>query len=182
MTEWIERRDMSLVKNQLLLQDITRWHIVPTVSHQTVADHTCGVIVISLKICSFLPGFIDCYDVLLAALSHDLNEVGFGDVPSRVTDHSDVESLTKWRATSLNDKIIKIADMLEMAFTLERIAPTERGLFIHDRLIKRCVFLLEDGILALSGLSDSGRSHFNKIVLDGVKAIIAEKWDWSVGK
>jgi hypothetical protein len=179
-----ERRDMTLVKNQLLLQDITRWHIVPTVTRQTVADHTYGVIVIALKVCSFLPkGLIDPYPVLLEAISHDMGEVGFGDMPSRVGDLSETELKERWWATNPVLRIVKIADMLEMAFALERLAPTPRGKMIRQRMLKRCRLLLKIGLFTEAEIGESLEHYrINKEVRDGVEAMLAEEWDWSVGR
>jgi len=182
MTE--ERRDMTLVKNQLLLQDIKRWHIVPTVVQQTVADHTYGVMVIALKLCSFLPRGcpVDPYAVLLEAMSHDMGEVGFGDVPSRERDTADEDAVLEWIKLNITQRIVKLADMLEMSFTLERIAPTARGKAISTHFQKRCLQLLKEGLFDKAHLDDAfQRQRMNNTIRGGVEAMIAEEWDWRVG-
>jgi hypothetical protein len=180
-----ERRDMTLVKNQLLLQDITRWHIVPTVTQQTVADHVYGVMVIALRICSLLPKEIgpgiDPYAVLLEALSHDMKEVGFGDKADG--GKSQMQKQAEWNAMDPTHRIVRLADVLERAFTMERIAPTARGEFIVDCVLKDVDLLLSEGIFDHSDIPDEfQRFQTNTAVTKGVKAMIDEEWDWSVGR
>lgn len=178
-----ERRDMTLVKNQLLLQDITRWHIVPTVMRQTVADHTYGVMVIALKICSLLPKgtVVDPYAVLLEAMSHDMGEVGFGDVPDG--GRTQEQKQAEWDAMVSVHRIVRLADVLERIFTMERLAPTGRGEFVIQHAQKDVDVMLASGIFDPAQIPDQfERFRVNKLVADGVEAIQNEEWDWSVGR
>jgi 5'-deoxynucleotidase YfbR-like HD superfamily hydrolase len=72
--------------------DVTRWHTMPTLKEQTLADHSWGVAMLVARL----------YDgeykisVLMAALEHDLVEKHIGDMPrpGRTDEHRTLENRT----------------------------------------------------------------------------------------
>jgi hypothetical protein len=76
--EWLNRLN---VRDKLRLQTVKRWHIVPTVKEQTVADHVYGVLQIGTHIAQKLG--LDILDAFFVeVLQHDVEEVITGDAPS----------------------------------------------------------------------------------------------------
>lgn len=59
---------------------VTRWHIVRTVRPQSLAEHTFDVTMIARAIAK-IAGYDD-YEIIKAALLHDLDEIITGDIPT----------------------------------------------------------------------------------------------------
>jgi 5'-deoxynucleotidase YfbR-like HD superfamily hydrolase len=70
------------IQDLLRLSNVSRWHIVNTIRHQTVAEHSFNVVLISRAIVENL-GWYDLIDeVTEAALYHDSHEAILGDMPT----------------------------------------------------------------------------------------------------
>ena len=116
--------------------EVTRWHIVKTLRHQSVAEHSFLVAMIAMRLCDVLE--VDektKHDVLAYALMHDLPEVYMGDLPTPIKRMmgddlcdkiEDFEGRITFSGMSCNTPhdstvglIVKIADMLEAVAFLE---------------------------------------------------------------
>lgn len=69
------------LRDQLNLMQVNRYPICFTNKLQTVAEHTYGVLVISLRLAALVPA-VDVGAVLAYALLHDVDESDTGDIPS----------------------------------------------------------------------------------------------------
>lgn len=101
------------ITDRLRLQSVKRWHIVPTVKEQTVADHVYGVMQLGCWMARELG--LDVLDqFFVELLDHDIEEVITGDVP----------------ASSPNcqkSKFMDFIDVLESALWLRKFAlPNDR--------------------------------------------------------
>jgi len=116
--------------------EVTRWHIVQTHRHQSVAEHSFLVAMIAMRLCDVLD--VDSsvrHDVLQHALMHDMPEVYMGDLPTPIKrmmgddlcDKIEVfESRVEFSGMNCHTPedstvglIVKIADMLEAVAFLE---------------------------------------------------------------
>jgi len=114
------------VLDKWLTGRVARWHAWHTVSAQTVADHSWGVMVVLLEI---LPKDHPEYvDILKAALYHDAYEYFTGDIPYqakrefpslRAAEQTAVEKLNERHKllptlSPLAEGFVKWADMFEL--------------------------------------------------------------------
>ena len=118
------------MQNKRQSGNVTRWHTIPTIKSQTVAEHSWGVAMICRQL------WPDNYTLIEAALCHDLGEGFTGDVPwpAKMSNErfklelEEMELLylkrldcNVWLNTVDREKL-KIADMLEVLyFALEEI-------------------------------------------------------------
>lgn len=115
-----QRASMSI----LGLAYIPRWTIVPTLRHQSVAEHSWRVAVIAHELAARLrkAGWegADPWGTLHAAVFHDQDEVGKGDAPSTTKPTPDFEAM--------NDVglVVKVADYLEAMSWAEMWVHTSR--------------------------------------------------------
>ncbi len=68
------------INDILRASGVTRWHIVRTVRPQSLAEHTFDVVMIARAIAK--NAGIDDYEIIKAALLHDLDEIVTGDIPT----------------------------------------------------------------------------------------------------
>lgn len=68
------------INDILRASGVTRWHIVRTVRPQSLAEHTFDVVMIARAIAK-IAGYDD-YEIIKAALLHDLDEIITGDIPT----------------------------------------------------------------------------------------------------
>lgn len=68
------------INDILRASGVTRWHIVRTVRPQSLAEHTFDVVMIARAIAKNA-GYDD-YEIIKAALLHDLDEIVTGDIPT----------------------------------------------------------------------------------------------------
>lgn len=117
----------------LATQHVTRWHMVRTRRHQTLAEHLAVVTMFTVKLATYwgippeeFPALID------EALTHDAHEVEFGDMPSIAKAFAragHVENAIEgffWRNRGAEppmseSPVVKLADALEalIFYTLE---------------------------------------------------------------
>lgn len=69
------------LRDQLNLMQVNRYPICFTNKQQTVAEHTYGVIVITLQLAALAPG-LDANAAVAYAILHDVDESETGDIPS----------------------------------------------------------------------------------------------------
>jgi hypothetical protein len=178
--------DLTNPITQLRLQDIKRWHIVPMMCQQTVADHTYGVIILARAICVIVINeipIIDCKvwgqerfkecerQVVLAALEHDFNEIGMGDIPTKDTTLQEFEA--KWKKKDLVDKIVSLADMMEAMFTLQRLCPTAHGRHIE-------IVLMAKILCGTESMTDNPKINGN--ISGAILSLIGAPKDYSCGR
>lgn len=124
----------------LAVQHVHRWHMIKVRRTQNLAEHTCLVSLIAAKMASVLsePLAIEDYAMLLElALTHDIYEIEYGDIPTptkrvlREAGHGEVlDTLEKafWESrgslytprtfTDAPERVhnlIKLADLMEAA-------------------------------------------------------------------
>lgn len=68
------------INDILRASGVTRWHIVRTLRPQSLAEHTFDVVMIARAIAK-IAGYDD-YEIIKAALLHDLDEIVTGDIPT----------------------------------------------------------------------------------------------------
>lgn len=68
------------INDILRASGVTRWHIVRTVRPQSLAEHTFDVTMIARAIAKIAG--VDDYEIIKAALLHDLDEIVAGDIPT----------------------------------------------------------------------------------------------------
>jgi 5'-deoxynucleotidase YfbR-like HD superfamily hydrolase len=68
------------INDILRASGVTRWHIVRMVRPQSLAEHTFDVVMVARAIASIAG--IDDYEIIKAALLHDLDEIVTGDIPT----------------------------------------------------------------------------------------------------
>lgn len=68
------------INDILRASGVTRWHIVRTVRPQSLAEHTFDVVMIARAVAKNA-GYDD-YEIIKAALLHDLDEIVTGDIPT----------------------------------------------------------------------------------------------------
>lgn len=76
---------MNLGLRELMrLSDVRRWHTVAVAREQTLADHSCRVALIALRLYWYQVGQMNKTDMatlLMTALLHDAAEIHLGDLP-----------------------------------------------------------------------------------------------------
>lgn len=192
------RRDMATIKNQLMLQSINRWHIVPTVLNQTVADHTYGTMVIARRIWATMTRLLaataysaaDSFpfrleEVLVEALDHDLGEVGKGDTPRGEMDAT--ATLRKFSKLGITQRIVYVADIMEALISIERLAPTAHGAYVakylHGIVDLLSRSILHPRLITIAGEEDNEGAVqlLNEALSANIMADAVEPWDYSVG-
>ncbi|KKN27334.1 hypothetical protein LCGC14_0865590 [marine sediment metagenome] len=107
------------INDILRASGVTRWHIVRTVAPQSLAEHTFDVTMIARAIAK-IAGYDD-YEIMKAAMLHDLDEIYTGDIPTptkvRARENgielNDLYAKVTGRELSYNETlIIQIADKL----------------------------------------------------------------------
>jgi len=68
------------INDILRASGVTRWHIVRTVRPQSLAEHTFDVVMIARAVAKIAG--VDDYEIIKAALLHDLDEIVTGDIPT----------------------------------------------------------------------------------------------------
>jgi len=126
---------MSLVRisDMMRAQYVKRFHIVHTIKHQSIAEHSFNVAMISRRIAIEM-GYDedDVKTIMLAGLVHDLDEVITGDIPTPT------KMRAKAQGVDLNDngieipyqcsglewvnRIVKISDYIEAMSFMEENA------------------------------------------------------------
>lgn len=114
-----------------LLSQLTRWQNLPTFSKETVAEHTCQVALIVLKLSAEYS--FDLGKALTIAICHDVAEIWLTDIPYNVTkrfpqlraakDSAEkqivFEKLPEYEAIlsepSLELSIVKLADAMQVS-------------------------------------------------------------------
>lgn len=81
---------------------VKRYHTVPTIGTQTVAEHSFNLCLLILQLTEGKASA----ELLKAALYHDLPEVDTGDVPATA----------KWRAPELNRQLKLLEDTFESTY------------------------------------------------------------------
>jgi len=137
------------LKDRLRLDEVERWHTVPTTRSQTVAGHTYGVIVIAQ---SLAQSFVNRsqeewpraqYDkwmhaVLDSALNHDVDEVLTGDIPSPNKEPYN------WDGPISVQKIVKIADVIETWLWIRQYKTGHYGVFAFQYVTNQYTNMITD--------------------------------------
>ena len=103
---------------------VSRFHTMPTIGHQSVAEHSYGVVMLVI----WLTDGAASANLMKAALYHDLPEHFLGDIPApakwdypdlkeaahRVEEQVHKRAGTELELTTAEHNLLKIADMLEL--------------------------------------------------------------------
>jgi hypothetical protein len=107
---------------------IKRFHTVPTIGVQTVAEHSYHVAMLCIELSSGKPST----NLLKAALYHDLAELVTGDIPAPV----------KWANPNLKNELENIEEnCIDISLT-----PNERSILRHADAFE-CAFYAVDQIM-----------------------------------
>ena len=107
-----------MIQDKLRACHVTRWHIVQTQRQQTLAEHQYNVAIIAVAIAAklSLPQTIQD-EVMRYAMTHDLDEVVNGDVPSPLKDKLGMLPHHPNGSTVL--QIVKAADYMEALWFID---------------------------------------------------------------
>lgn len=137
------------MSNQMNIQDllraesVKRWTIVHTTKNQSLAEHTFNVTMIARAICKKLR--VDDYNVMKAAMAHDLDEIRTGDIPTpfkkaakdQGVDLNDIyERVTDRQLGGLEQSIVKSADRLEALWFVTNFGSGRHAEIVKDSLYK----------------------------------------------
>jgi hypothetical protein len=160
--------DNFSIKDQLRIQVVKRWHIVSTSNTQTVADHTCGVMLLGRLMISEMDSAApsELYRIFYEiALNHDILEVLTGDIPSpakKALAIKDIEIVTRDEFTgnltlvNMAHDILKICDLMESVLWIGKWKVGDQGLdcymFLRGKLEERISALPESMRLAAASV------------------------------
>lgn len=131
-------KDSAMLIEQLRLAQVKRYPINHTNRDQNVAEHTFGVVLISIDILGALPEAKMrelSGDLIMYALFHDMNEIYTGDIPSGFkrrlkAEYSDIADKLDGMYTIQNEEvkaIVKLADYLESIYFLREFGASRFG-------------------------------------------------------
>ena len=107
--------------------EVTRWHTIETTRQQNLAEHQWNVTMLTVTIFSrWKPDCEIKATNLMAALTHDLEEIEDGDVPSYKAEPKEI-------ATRINrmdpwGQAQKMADLIDAAWFIQHHVVTPRGI------------------------------------------------------
>lgn len=154
------------LKEQLRMAQVKRYPICFTNRDQSVAEHSFGVMLITMELCKYIDDreVMDC--ALAYALTHDQDEVFTGDIPSpfkrelrakcpancpAVTEHSD----PRCPVPAVVKAIVKLADNLEAIHYLNEYGGSRfagevlEDIYINFELqLKKCEAVLPWALLS----------------------------------
>tara|TARA_Y100000034_G_scaffold136730_1_gene215294 strand:- start:3269 stop:3733 length:465 start_codon:yes stop_codon:yes gene_type:complete len=127
----MNKKDFSL--NELMMvQGVSRWHMVEMSRTQSVAEHSFNVAQIAghaATLLGFEPHKIA--GAMVAGLWHDADEIHTGDAPSPTKPKPDM------RMIDTVARIIKMADYIEAAWFAKHYAIGPRAQWVKDDTMKR---------------------------------------------
>jgi 5'-deoxynucleotidase len=150
---------------------VTRWHTIPTLKGETVAQHTYGVMSMLVDLCNGKPSS----KLLIAALFHDIAEQYTGDIPAT----------TKWHYPQIAEAIKEAELDIETRMgALVELTEEEKLLLKAADMLDLCWFCLEERSLGNKhvvevyerGLDYINKMPFNQAVSDKVTEL---KLEWS---
>ena len=137
----------------LRAQDVNRWTIVSTSRPQTLAEHAFNVAILAREFCRrhFIPDMDIPYAMLVAALTHDLDEIYTGDIPTPAKQRMrelgwDVDKLEVLKQVHLSaemKQVLKILDLFDAVHFLHNFGVGERAFTICKSLSGECVSEIE---------------------------------------
>lgn len=150
------------LKEQLRMAQVKRYPICFTNRDQSVAEHSFGVMLITMELCKYVEDreLADC--ALAYALTHDQDEVFTGDIPSpfkrnlRAKCPAVVEHLDPQQCVPAEVKaIVKLADSLEAIHYLSEYGGSrfadevlEDVVINFEGQLKKCEAVLPWGLLS----------------------------------
>ena len=130
------------INDMLRAQYVKRFHIVHTVKHQSIAEHSFNVAMIAREISvRFGRSEAAINMAVLAAIYHDLDEVITGDIPTPTKDRAKAGGVDlndngikvpyRWDSIKAVREVVKAADYIEAAWFLK-----ENGVGRHADSVK----------------------------------------------
>ena len=133
--------------------DVKRYHTLPTIGEQTVANHSWGV----AMILHWLEPTIN-KTVMLKALTHDVAEKQTGDIPAP----------TKWNNKSLAKRLAAFERRIEKELGIDyNITEKERVLFKQADLFELLLYCVKQRSL--------GNVNVNVVFSNGVEKLVDTK-------
>jgi hypothetical protein len=116
---------MLTLSQILRASHVSRWNIVNTIKHQSVAEHTFNVCMIARALCKRLA--MDDDNLIKAVLEHDLDEVIFGDIPTPMKEKMakrgvNINMIVDHQTRNLSEIetiVMKVADLTEAIWFLQ---------------------------------------------------------------
>ena len=98
------------IQDKLRASNVMRWHTVPMVKMQSVAEHSFNVAIMCLELSTRLGlGYRGTHHLVIEALHHDLHEIIDGDTPSPVKP----KPLIDWSETWDGGHVLAFCDLLD---------------------------------------------------------------------
>lgn len=131
---------------------IQRYHTLPTIGQESVAEHSYGVALIVLYLTEGTPG-----KLLQWALTHDVAEAAIGDVPAPV----------KWKHPILNTALEAIEEEFNQENNIEiKLTGDQKVLAKYADLLQMCWYALQQVRL--------GNHNMKKVFYNASKYILDE--------
>ena len=166
---------MSFLTDALSLEHVPRWSTVRHYRGQSVAEHSYNVAIIANEICERLElssPDVRRHNIILHALTHDLDECVTGDIPGIAKQHYKFQhepmiDASKFVGVTLAEtRIVKMADVIEAYTWLNT-----HGVGEHARKVVK--WLSDDCLLPYA------RQHFtdehNGLIMSMISEIVAEE-------
>lgn len=140
---------------------VKRYHTIPTIGNQSVAEHSFHVCMILLDL---LQGEVS-NELLKAALYHDLPEIETGDIPAT----------TKWRCKEIGEQLNVLESLFENSHGLKTVLThSERqALKFADmyELVLYCIDQLELGNRNMKVVAKRGLNYLTEMQFINERAL-----------
>ena len=115
------------VRTYMAATEVTRWHTIETTRQQNLAEHQWCVALLTVALMSrWRPHYEITAGHLMGALTHDMEEIETGDMPS----YDSVAASIADRINKMDnswDQAQKVADLMDAAWFIAHHTTTPRG-------------------------------------------------------
>jgi 5'-deoxynucleotidase YfbR-like HD superfamily hydrolase len=136
--------------DMLRLQQVKRWPICSTNTHQSVAEHSFNVTIIARHLAMAASG-MSIWEVVEYALMHDMDEVFTGDIPSSFkrklrAQFPPVAAMLDPACRTKPDvkAVVKLADMIEAMHHLHEFGGSRLAMDIKEDIFQNYAKALDD--------------------------------------
>lgn len=130
-----------MIQDLVRLSSVKRWHIVRTATQQSVAEHSFNVILLSIEMdirteYSMVPE--DRLDLIELAMTHDMEEVYTGDIPSPQ------KGPREWSSKLSAQSIVAVADLMEAYIFIKENKIGSHALKVFNSMKKEWELMLSE--------------------------------------